>query len=49
MWYPEQLVGISGQIDRIDKPSKDEFKRYVASRTPVIMGGALGGWADLPW
>jgi lysine-specific demethylase 8 len=43
MWYPRDLVNISGQIERIRKPSKEAFRRYVASRTPVIVEGALNG------
>jgi hypothetical protein len=43
MWYPEQLVRISGQIERVGKLSTDAFKRYMASRTPVIINGALDG------
>jgi hypothetical protein len=41
VWYSEELVKISRQIDRIGKPSTDAFERYVASRTPVIISGAL--------
>src|SRR2546426_83025 len=43
MWYPKQVVRVSGQLDRIDTPSKDAFRRYVASGTPVIIRGALDG------
>jgi hypothetical protein len=45
MWYPEHLVKVSGQVERIGKPTKEAFERYVASGTPVIVEGALGGGA----
>jgi hypothetical protein len=48
MWYPEKLVGITGQIERIERPSKDAFRDYVARRTPVIIRGALDGGKAWP-
>jgi hypothetical protein len=43
MWFPQDLVRISGQIEQVDRPTKDVFKRHVASGTPVIIHGALDG------
>lgn len=43
MWYPQELVKVSRQIEHITKPSTEVFEHYVTSQTPVIIDGALDG------
>jgi lysine-specific demethylase 8 len=39
-----------GEIERIDAPTPDEFKkRYVATRTPVVIRGLTADWPARHW
>src|SRR6185503_9735847 len=35
---------MSRPMPRLQRPTGDEFNRYVRSRTPVVIEGALSGW-----